>query len=238
MDLKDPAEPTAELRSIPILECGEPLIDYLAACAELRQDPPRFHYRRETLARQGLVQRLCAANERLMEKGYRLSLLEGWRPPFIQQRMFRAVEVQMRERFPDLQGDELRALVEQYSAPMDPHVPPPHTTGGAVDLWLVDLEGNAMDLTSPLEAQDPSGFAFDAPGLSEGARRHRDLLAEALIPQGVTNYPSEYWHWSYGDQGWAYRNDHPQAIYGAVQPEGWMPASEDDIDAPLQFIEE
>ena len=38
---------------------------------------------------------------------------------------------------------------------------------------------------------------------------------------GLTNYPSEYWHWSYGDQGWAYRGGHPAALYGMIEPPGW-----------------
>ncbi|CAN5361295.1 M15 family metallopeptidase [soil metagenome] len=238
MGLKDVAEPTAALRLIPIVESDEPLIDFLEVCPELRLDAPRFHYRRESYAREGLVNRLCAANDRLLRKGYRLSILEGWRAPYIQRRMFHAVEMQMRERFPHLPEPEFRAVVEQYSAPMDEEVPPPHTTGGAVDLWLIDQKGQTMDLNSPFEWRDPAGFALDAPGLSVKARKHRTLLAEALIPEGVTNYPSEFWHWSYGDQGWAYRGDEKNAIYGATEPAGWRPSPEDDIDAPLEFVED
>ncbi|RYG49196.1 dipeptidase [bacterium] len=235
--MKDLTESTASLLPIPIQESGEPLVRYRELSPDLIEDRPRFHYRREPYAREGLAVRLGQANAWLMEREYRLLILECWRPPFIQRRMFQAVEADLRQRFPDLEGDAFRALVEQYSAPMDPDVPPPHTTGGAVDLWLGDREGNELDLTSPYEWRDPAGFAFDAPGLSETARKHRELLAEALVPLGVTNYPSEYWHWSYGDQGWAYRGDHSHAIYGAVQPIDWVPAPGDDIDGPLVFIE-
>ncbi|RYG37652.1 dipeptidase [bacterium] len=235
--MKDVTESTDSLRPIPIVESGEGLVQYLNHCPDLIEDRPRFHYRREPYARAGLVERLCLANAWLMERGYRLLILECWRPPFIQRRMFQAVEADLRERFPLLTGDAFRAMVEQYSAPMDIDVPPPHTTGGAVDLWLADMEGKELDLTSPFEWRDPQGFAFDAPGLSDIARHHRDLLAEALTAQGVTNYPSEYWHWSYGDQGWAYRGDQPNALYQAIQPIDWVPAPGDDIDGPLVFIE-
>ncbi len=110
-------------------------------------------------------------------------------------------------------------------------------TGGAMDLTLTTpLNGIAVDVTSPYRQQDLSGFFFDAPLLSKAARMHRDLLATALIAQGLTNYPSEYWHWSYGDQGWAYRGEHTYAIYSAITPEGWSPAPEDVRDTPFARI--
>ena len=144
------------------------------------------------------------------------------------------------ERFQKLHPEwsltKLRRTVNQFTAPMDSKVPPPHTTGGAMDLALTDLDGNPMDMMSPYEQRDFNGFFFDAPRLSDQVRRNRDLLAEALTTQGLTNYPSEYWHWSYGDQGWAYRGGHVRAIYGPVTPEGWFPAEADVSDAPLVFI--
>jgi hypothetical protein len=36
---------------------------------------------------------------------------------------------------------------------------------------------------------------------------------------GLTNYVGEWWHWSYGDQGWALRVGSPVAYYGAVEVE-------------------
>ena len=47
-------------------------------------------------------------------------------------------------------------------------------------------------------------------------RRHRRILAGALSSAGLTNYAGEWWHWSYGEPGWAVRTGHPLAIYGAV----------------------
>ena len=47
----------------------------------------------------------------------------------------------------------------------------------------------------------------------------RALLRGAMARSGLTNYPAEWWHWSYGDQAWAYRGGHPAALYGAIEPE-------------------
>jgi D-alanyl-D-alanine dipeptidase len=35
--------------------------------------------------------------------------------------------------------------------------------------------------------------------------------------QGFTNLPSEWWHFDYGDQLWAYYGAHPHAHYGPAE---------------------
>jgi hypothetical protein len=30
----------------------------------------------------------------------------------------------------------------------------------------------------------------------------------------IINYPTEWWHYSYGDRYWAYHQNQPHAIYG------------------------
>jgi len=230
------AEPVTELRRVKIVENGEPLVDFLKLCPELRLDRPRFHYRRETLLRQGAAERLRDANLSLLSRGYRIQVIEGWRAPFIQKRMYASTWQWFQRKHPEWSLVKLRRTANQFTAPMNSRVPPPHTTGGAMDLALTDLEGQPLDVMSPFEQREVKGFYFDAPGLTAKARRHRDILAEALLAQGLTNYPSEYWHWSYGEQGWAYRGGHDHAIYGPITPDGWEPAPEDISDAPLEFV--
>ncbi len=225
----------SSLRYIPIRESGEELVDFLALCPLLVLDRPRFHYRRETVVRKTVAEKLCLAAQAL-PVGFRLAIIEGWRPPYIQRRMYRTVWEMFAKDHPDWSDTKLRRTVNRFTAPLDPRVPPPHTTGGAVDLVLADGSGKMLDQNSPYDRLDPHGFPFDAPSLSESARRHRTILAEALSSSGLTNYPSEYWHWSYGDQGWAYRGGHPSALYGAIQPHGWAPAPEDDVDEVLEFL--
>lgn len=227
------AEPVSDLRRIPIRECGEPLVNFMKSCPELQLDPPRFNYTREMYARKGLAERLCWANEWLLKQGYRLSIIECWRAPHIQRRMYLSTWERFRTRHPDWSNVQLKRVVNRFTAPLHGKVPPPHTTGGAVDLLLATADGKTLDHQGPYEAMDPRSFAFDAPNLSDEARSHRDMLKLALEPVGITNYPSEYWHWSYGDQGWAYRGGDPTAFYGPITPTGWQPNKDEDIEEPL-----
>jgi D-alanyl-D-alanine dipeptidase len=40
-----------------------------------------------------------------------------------------------------------------------------------------------------------------------------------LSPHGLVNYPTEWWHWSFGDRYWALLSETGAALYGPVDPE-------------------
>lgn len=216
---KSPEEPVSAMRPIPIRETGEPLVDFADAHPRIHwvARHPVFDYQRVRLIRATPARMLAQAAERL-PRGRRLAVVEGWRPPEIQQAMHRATRERLRREHPDWTAAHLSRVANRFSAPMDRHVPPPHTTGGAVDLHLVDERGEMLDFISPYGLMDRKGAPAFAKGLSPDAERNRELLREVLLAAGFTNYPAEWWHWSYGDQGWAYRGDHPHALYGPIEP--------------------
>lgn len=229
------AEPVTETSKIPIIECGEPLVDFIEFCPDLAFGAPRFDYRREKLVRKSVAEMLCAANAAL-PKGLKLAIGEGWRPPHIQHRMYMTAWSRFKEAHPDWSQVKLRRVVNRYVAPVNSKAPTPHSSGGAVDLNLVTTDGVALDHHSPFKRRDPQGYSFYAPGLTAAARETRDILASVLLPTGMTNYPSEFWHWTYGDQGWAYRGGHPNAIYGPIVPPNYEPDPRDVRDEPLVWI--
>lgn len=251
-----PTEPVAELKRVPIRENGEPMVDFSIVCPELVIASPVYRYTRATLVRATIAKMLNRAAEAI-PRGYRLGILEGWRPNYIQRRMYLTQWIRFKQLHPDWSDLQLRRVVNRFTHPHDAKAPPPHASGGAVDVMLVDADGQRLDHSSPYKVFDPKNYSHDCPGLSDIARKHRQILREAMLHGGMTNYPSEYWHWSYGDQGWAYRGSHapgvplspappvpslgqsPQgfAIYGPIfTPEGWTPVAEDDNDEPLERL--
>lgn len=214
-------EPVSELRRIPIQENGEPLVDFVELCAAIlwAERHPVFEYQRQRLLRKGVAERLARAVE-LLPPGIRLVVVEGWRAPAIQEHMHADTRRRLRAEHPDWAERALSRMVNRFSAPMDRRVPPPHTTGGAMDLHLADERGEVLDFTSPYGILDPRGAPAAARGLSPEAARNRAILRQALETAGITNYPAEWWHWSYGDQAWAYRGGHPHAFYGAAEVAG------------------
>lgn len=217
-----PEEPSSALRKIPIRECGERLVDVTALSPCLYWVPrhPVFAYERARVTREGVARRLVAAAESL-PSGLRLGVVEAWRAPSIQRRMHEETRRRLRAEHPEWDPRYLGRVANRFSAPMDPHAPPPHTTGGAVDVHLADASGAPLEFIRPYELMDPRAAPARAPGLSPEAERNRALLREAMLGAGFTNYPMEWWHWSFGDQAWAYRGGHPEALYGPIEPE-WL----------------
>jgi D-alanyl-D-alanine dipeptidase len=231
------AEPVTQLKRVPIVENGEPLVDFRTECPDLTIDRPRFDYRRETLVRVSVAEKLNEAMRRI-PNGYRLAIIEGWRPPHIQRRMYLAAWKRFKQGHPEWSDAQLRRVVNRFTAPLNSRVPPPHSTGGAVDVALLDDGLRLVEMMTPFEWREPKAFPLAAEGLSDEARRNRDILSSAMIGAGLTNYPTEYWHYSYGDQGWAYRGGHPHALYGPITPDGYTPDPRDVSEEPLRFLED
>jgi D-alanyl-D-alanine dipeptidase len=57
-----------------------------------------------------------------------------------------------------------------------------------------------------------------AVNISEPARTNRAVLGEALTGAGFVNYPTEWWHWSYGERYWALVHDEAVTRYAPVVP--------------------
>lgn len=213
-----PAENQDELDAVPIRECGEPLVDFLEFCPDLILAPnhPVFTFPRVHLVRLSVAKMLQDAASRLPD-GLRLQIVEGYRPIAVQREHFKHSLQEAKKRFPNADDAKLALEAGRYSAPPDALTPPPHLTGGAVDVSILDGEGKELDFTSPFEMLDIRHAAMKARGLSEQAQQNRALLREVMEPTGLTNYADEWWHWSYGDNGWALRVGAKAAIYDKIE---------------------
>ena len=220
MSHSQPAEDQDELDAVIIRDNGEPLVDFLEICDSdkliLSPTHPVFEFPRVHLLRQSVAEMVCRAAQNLPD-GMRLQIVEGYRPIAVQRAMFRHALQEARKRMPDADDQTIAREAGRYSAPPDAATPPPHLTGGAVDLEIIGENGVRLDFTSPFDILDSAQAAFDAPGLSDEARRNRDLLRSILEPTGLTSYADEWWHWSYGDNGWALRVGADRAIYDKIE---------------------
>lgn len=214
-------EPLSALRRVAIRDNGEPLVDLLAFAPA---GPPKllwaaqhpvFRYERARVCRES-VARMLGEAAAMLPDGVCLQIVEGWRSPEAQRMMYQATWEQVRAAHPTWSDAAVRRQVNHYSAPPDHPVPPPHLTGGAVDLNLSDPVGRMLDFMSPFELTDRTKSPMHSSGLSDTARANRALLERVLNAAGLTNYWQEWWHWSYGDQGWALRTGRDVAVYGAV----------------------
>ncbi len=83
----------------------------------------------------------------------------------------------------------------------------------------MDVCGDELDLGTPIDAT-PSrargGATSRRPGSARTRGRTGSCCAACSAGQGLVNYPTEWWHWSYGDRYWALVTGAPHAPYGPV----------------------
>jgi zinc D-Ala-D-Ala dipeptidase len=200
--------------AVPVSDNGEELTDVrdhgLRVSTLRADDTGDFAH-----VRAGLAARLLQAAEAL-PRGMRLLLIEGYRPPALQRRYFDNYRSSLREANPGIDEEYLWMLTSRYVSPAEIA---PHSAGAAIDLTLCSSDGTELDLGTPVNAtpEQSAGACYtDHPSVGGEARRNRAALAEALRTAGLVNYPTEWWHWSYGDRYWAMATGAPSAIYGAA----------------------
>ncbi len=203
--------------AVRVRECGAPLVDVRGTGSLLvdgRKEDPGGAFAH---LRRGLVSRLEEAQS-LLPEGLRLLVVEGYRPPALQERYFAEYREELRELHPGWSDAELHRAASRYISP--PEVAP-HTAGAAVDLTLATAEGAELDLGTAVNAtpEGSGGRCYTAsPDVDPAARGNRRVLVAALSAVGLVNYPTEWWHWSFGDRYWAAVTGAPAACYGPTGP--------------------
>ncbi|MEB3230683.1 MAG: M15 family metallopeptidase [Leptolyngbyaceae bacterium] len=237
---------------IPVADCRDALVPippdtfamvtphpYMALNAPYGDKSPYF-------VRSGVLERLTQAQLILQAKypGWQLQIFDAYRPIPVQQFMvdytFTQLLQQRHLKTDDLSPQQRHNLLQEvfqfWAVPShDPATPPPHSTGAAIDLTLVDAQGLPVDMGSPIDEVSPRSFpGYFAAGsdyagewIVDGAKaqtfdQHRQLLYQVMTAAGFQRHPQEWWHFSYGDQLWAWLLNQEQmdtgrvARYGAI----------------------
>ena len=131
------------------------------------------------LLRADVAERLERVQRRLKAQGFGLRMWDCYRPQSVQQRMW------------DLVSDP------RYVA--DPRLGSKHSRAAAVDVTLVDKEGNPVQM--PTKHDDFSDRARrDYTNLPAVALRNRKILEDAMTAEGFIPLPTEWWH--FDDPEW------------------------------------
>jgi len=180
--------------------------------------------------REEVVNRLVKVNDYLISKSsFNLLIYDSWRPLEVQEFMFkRAFLLECEKSDIEASFENINSYpsilkkVEKFWAypSKDSRFPPPHSTGGALDVCLSDKDGNLVELGSTVDQMDvTSSPEFYANTKNEEAiiwNSRRNLLRKIMTKFGFAQHPNEWWHFSYGDQLWAWKNKKENAIYGKI----------------------
>lgn len=209
------------IKSVPVIESGEEMMDLQKEAAFLACDHSEENKEGKSpllfMARKGLVQRLEAA-QALLPEGIRFLIKECYRPLAIQEESFNWYINELKKRRPDWGQDKLYEECSKLVAPVEVA---PHSTGGAVDLTLINSEGSPLDMGTFYDAeplQTDYATYTNAQNIPAQAKRNRRFLSEAMTKLGFVNYPTEWWHWSYGDKYWAFMTKASHAHIFSARP--------------------
>lgn len=153
---------------------------------------------------------------RLLPSGYKLAIVEGVRSIEKQQEHWnRKFEHFSRER-PEWSQEKIEqqtALVVARPAPLANH-----NCGGAVDVALVDSNGDLVDMGSkPQALNEKSIVEMFSELITEEQKRNRAILRKVMEAVGFIWYPGEWWHYCYGDRMWAVYTNQQECFYGPIE---------------------
>lgn len=203
-------EPIRALNRIREIENGEPLVDLRVVAPEI------VIYRPQTIpfCRKRVAEMALAA-ARVLSPEFKLAVTDAWRPIERQQRIYDFMLESAKEAFPSRNHAALRRTICTWVAPTDQRTPPGHCTGGALDVWLLHPDGEPVDVTSPY-GRFRAARTYTI-GLTSEAQRNRTRLVEAMLGAGFSNCRDEWWHYSFGDAGWAVRTGADTCCYGLAK---------------------
>lgn len=236
MDFQLPIPKTDDLLpvgDIPSSDCMDKMVDfyeYSKFCSKIYRAKPAYYEQRlpgatEKCFMRSRVADLILEAARYLPQGYYFKIYDAWRPASVQEALFNNY-VDYLSKLPENEGMTAQQLHEKaimfVSYPSrDPKKPFVHSTGGAVDLTIVDETFQELDMGTGFDDfSDKAHTAyFENDSLQDAAseqiRKNRRLLFNIMTGVGFTNLPSEWWHYDYGDRFWSYYSNKP-AIYEGI----------------------
>jgi D-alanyl-D-alanine dipeptidase len=223
-------------QNIPIAECQEPLVAIPDHVLKILPHPyislgAPYGDRSPFFVREGVLARLEKSQAYLqtLRSHWQIAIFDAYRPIPVQQFMVDYSFAQLAEsrklEINTLSEAEKNLLMSEvikfWAVPShEPKTPPPHSTGAAIDVTLYNTELLEVNMGSPIDEISDRSFPdyFATFRNSEAVNFHSDrqLLNEVMTHSGFQRHPNEWWHFSYGDQLWAWTSREGAAIYGAV----------------------
>lgn len=213
-----------EILAIPIKENNEPLVDLndqnIIKFGPSPEIPNNTDY---TKMRKSVYDKLVEA-QNMLPNGLKFCLYEGLRSKALQEKLFQDRYNKVKHQHSSFSHEEIFEETTRLVSPVinvdgSTNVPP-HSTGAAIDVYLIDNEGKVIDMGIRTEDWmldlDGSLSVTDSTKISLEAQENRKIMNTVLSKVGLVNYQTEYWHWSYGDRYWAYYKDEPYAMYGSI----------------------
>jgi len=185
----------------------------VAGFAPLLPSPasPRRENRRYATPTRPDTQRKSAA---VRPRGLRIKVVDAWRSVATQAGLWSFFWDQVGRERPELDSTEREAIVKTFVSdprrfdPADDTTWPIHSTGGSVDVMLIDADGAMLDHGAGFDEAHERSYTDHYERLlargeiapDDNRLVNRRILVNAMVNAGFTNYAYEFWHFDYGTQ--------------------------------------
>ncbi len=160
-------------------------------------------YVRETVAKK-LLEAL-----KLLPENYTFEILDAWRPYEVQLSLFNSYRERIIPSLPLTATEEeiTKKVCEFVSYPdKSKAISYVHASGGAVDIRILDATGKPLDMGTQFDDFSERSYTawYENNSDDKTVKENRRLLHNTLCECGFTNYPSEWWHYDFGDSFWSF----------------------------------
>lgn len=138
----------------------------------------------------------------LLPKDIGIFVYSCYRPINVQKELIEKSFLKEKRKNPLYSDEKIYEKVFEFLSPVE-KVMAPHSTGGAIDMVLIDLKTKKLLAMGRVFEADKKSHTFNR-NISNEERRNRKILLKAALKASLINYPYEFWHFSYGDNYWAY----------------------------------
>jgi D-alanyl-D-alanine dipeptidase len=203
-------------QNYPVVDNGSSLVSLLDTGFDLAFEPSIMkNYR--YMVREELLEKIKRISESLSKDDKKLIIRSAWRSFQHQRVLWERNFGAMRRKFPDKSIGEIEQTVSYFIAPYNKST---HTTGGAVDALILNtLTNEVLDFgtNKGLKISLNKKCYPHHPNISNTAKENRQLLIDLFINEGFVCDLKEYWHFDYGNVGWAIESKASHAIYGIIE---------------------
>ena len=183
---------------IPIIECGEPLVKIPLELFAVESPHPyqklgaNYGEHSPYYLRESVISNLIQAQNylQLLHPHWYIQIFDAYRPVTIQQFMvdysfreaLRNRGLTLAELSPQQLEEVWEAVYEIWAVPsLDMNTPPPHSTGAAVDITLVNDIGEIVDMGSPIDEMSERSHPDYYINSHQTYHTHRQLLHNVML---------------------------------------------------------
>lgn len=212
-------------QTIPIEDCGETLIPIPLEIFSVETPHPyeklgaNYQGKSPYYLRETVVKSLIKAQDYLhqIKPNWQIKIFDAFRPLAIQKFMvdhtFQELLNIKNLDLSQLSSSQIDALWQEvytiWAIPNhDPKTPPPHSTGAAIDITLINETGNTVEMGGEIDElsqrSQPNYYAHNSTPQGQIYHQNRELLNQVMKKAGFRRHLGEWWHFSLGDQMWVW----------------------------------